>query len=88
MDFNFIPIGILAVFGIFTSIFFFCENVTYNFEEKIEYYDVFYHKLVNNQGFDPNEKDIFNADIRNTIFAISLFVSSTLVIFGMAFVSF
>lgn len=80
-------IGVLAVFGIFLSTYWFCEIVTENFEGKVEYYTAFYEKLVNGYGFATEERQVFNADVTNCILAISMFVASVSVLFGMAIVS-
>lgn len=88
MKVNHCAVGILAVIGIFTSSYFFCEIVTENFEGKVEYYTLFYEKLVNGYGFESTEREVFNTDVRNSILSISLFVSSVLVLFGIVCVSF
>lgn len=87
MKVNNLCIGALAMFGIFLSTIWFCKVVTEDFEEKVRYYTNFYEKLVNGHGFESKEREVFNTDVTNCILSVSVFVSSTLVFFGMALVS-
>lgn len=80
-------IGSLSVIGIFLSIYLFYKVITENFDGKVEYYNGFYWKLVNGNGLEPEETEVFRADIINLSLSVSIFVSSVLLLFGMIFVS-